>query len=101
MSQQSLSVGGYALVLLVLVLLTIGTVVVSFVPLESHWHLAAGWAIATLKGTLVVLFFMHAIGSSTVTRSVIVVSLLFLLILGALVWCDYLTRSLLPYAPGH
>jgi len=50
--------------------------------------------IATIKATLVVLFFMHVKGASEkLTAAVVVSGFFFLLILLALSLADYLTRS--------
>ena len=73
-----------------LLLLTLLTVGISFLPLAGHWHIAAGLGIAVLKGGLVVLFFMHALHSPKLTWAVILVAAFWLLILIALTLCDYL-----------
>ena len=61
----------------------------------------AGLVIAAVKASLVVLFFMHAIHSPRVTWCVIVVSIVFLVILFSLTLADVMTRSLVPFMPGH
>lgn len=101
MAATELSVGRYTLILVVLIVLTAATVGVSFAPLESRWHVAAGLVFGILKGTLVLLYFMHAIFSPKTTWSVIVVAVGFIFILFSLTWSDYLTRELVPYSPGH
>ena len=57
--------------------------------------------IAVIKASLVVVFFMHAIHSPHLTWCVILVSMVFLVILFALTLADVMTRSLLPFMPGH
>lgn len=52
--------------------------------------------IATIKATLVVLFFMHARYSLRRTQLVIISGIVWLVILLALTLTDYLTRSWLP-----
>ncbi len=52
--------------------------------------------IATLKATLVVLFFMHAWYSPRRTQLVIISGIVWLAILLALTLTDYLTRAWLP-----
>jgi cytochrome c oxidase subunit 4 len=59
-----------------------------------------GWAntpiallIATIKATLVVLFFMHVIHSTRLTWVVVVASVLWLGVLFVLTFADYLTRA--------
>lgn len=51
--------------------------------------------IAVIKGTLVVLFFMHVIHSSRLTKSLIIVAIFFFLVLVAFVLSDTLTRGML------
>ncbi|HEX4143636.1 MAG TPA: cytochrome C oxidase subunit IV family protein [Pirellulales bacterium] len=101
MSERILSVSTYGSVLTALLLLTFLTVGVSFVPLAGHWHVAAGLAIAAVKGGLVVLFFMHALQSPKLTWAVIAMALFWLLILVGLTLSDYVTRGLTPGMPGH
>jgi cytochrome c oxidase subunit 4 len=91
----------YLTVLALLLVLTVATVGISFVPLEGFWHIVCGLIIALVKASLVVLFFMHALGSDRATKVVIVAAITWLLVLFALTLCDYFTRSLVPYAPGH
>jgi cytochrome c oxidase subunit 4 len=88
-------------VLLMLLLLTAGTVGVSFFDIPGRWHLAAGLSIAIAKSSLVVLFFMHVVHSPATTRVVIVVAIFWLVaVLLALTLCDYATRGIVPI-PGH
>jgi cytochrome c oxidase subunit 4 len=87
----------YVLVCLILVLLTVLTVSISFIHLSGVGHMVIGLT----KGTLVVLFFMHALLSDRVTWIVIVVASFWLGLLVVLTFCDYLTREMLPYMPGH
>ncbi len=90
------------MVLVVLVVLTCLTVGLSFVPLEPQWHLALGVLIGVGKAALVALFFMHLIESRPSVWAVICVSLFWLfVVLGALTFSDYLTRSWIPHVPGH
>lgn len=100
--QHVLSVKTYVIVLAVLVALTVLTVGVSFIPLASVWHVVSGLTIAVFKGTLVVLFFMHAIESPRVTWVVIVITIFWLVVvLIVLTMSDYFTRGLIPVMPGH
>jgi caa(3)-type oxidase subunit IV len=102
MSKPLLSPMAYFVVLVVLMLLTIFTVGLSFVPSSGLMRIVAGQAIAVVKASFVVLFFMHALHSSAQTRAVIVVSIFWLVvILMALTFSDYFTRGLIPNLPGH
>ena len=56
--------------------------------------------IAITKGTLVVLFFMHAKYSSRLTKLFVGMSFFFLIILFALTLTDYLSRGLTVYPGG-
>ncbi len=89
----------YILVAVALVILTLATIGMSFLPLGPfHVPVALGFAVA--KAALVVLYFMHARYSPPVTRLVILVALVWfsILLLGSM--DDYLTRNFLG-APGH
>jgi cytochrome c oxidase subunit IV len=101
MSERVHSPLTYLIVLAGLLLLTFGTVGVSFIPLEGFWHVVCGLLIAALKAALVVLFFMHALDSSRATRIVIAAAILWTFVLFSLTFCDYFTRSLVPFMPGH
>jgi len=92
----------YFLILAVLVVLTFVTVGLSFVPLPGAWHSILGLAIAVAKASLVGLFFMHLIDSRPTVLAMVVVTLFWLtVILFGLTFTDYLTRSWLPFVPGH
>ena len=101
MAERVLTPTTYAIVLVILLLLTGLTVGVSFVDFGSSvWHLVVGLAIAVVKGSLVVLFFMHALHSSRLTWSVIVVAVFWLGFFLVMTLSDYVTRGLVPF-PGH
>ena len=81
-----------------LMVLTAVTVAVAFVNLGSfNFPVAIG--IAILKATLVILFFMHAKYSSTLTK-MFVGTAFFLFILLTLSLTDYLSRGLKTYEGG-
>ena len=79
----------------------VGTAVTVFVAFQDLGILnnLVMLAIAVTKATLVVMFFMHARHSSTLTKVTIVASVVWLLILFTFILQDYLTRGMLPY-PG-
>jgi cytochrome c oxidase subunit 4 len=102
MSERLLSPAAYFAVLVVLMGLTILTVGLSFVPTSAAMRIVAGQAIAVVKASLVVLFFMHALHSPAQTRAVICVTLFWLVVvLSALTFSDYSTRGMIPNMPGH
>jgi len=101
MSERTLSVRTYLLVLTALIALTVLTVAVSFAPLAGHWHIAAGLSIGLVKASLVGLFFMHLIHSRHLNWIVLAAAMFWLLILFSLIFADYLTRGIIPHMPGH
>jgi cytochrome c oxidase subunit 4 len=56
-------------------------------------------AIAVIKSTLVILFFMHVKYSSRLTKLVVVTSLFFLVILLGETFMDYASRGMMPMLP--
>ena len=77
----------------ILLVLTVTTALVAFVNL-GRFNPVVALLIATIKATLVVLFFMHVKGATEKLTGVVVVSgFFFLAILLTLSLADYLTRS--------
>jgi cytochrome c oxidase subunit 4 len=79
--------------------LMLGTGITVFAAtLELHvFNIVLALVIATIKGTLVVLFFMHLRYSTKLTMVTVVAAIFFLIILFSLSMTDYLTRSWLTY----
>jgi cytochrome c oxidase subunit 4 len=71
---------------------TILTVWASRIDLGS-WNTPIALIIATIKATLVILYFMHAVHSSRLTWVVIVGAFVWLATLFVLTFSDYLTRG--------
>ena len=87
------SQGFYLAIGAILLVLTATTVGAAFVNLGPFNPIIA-LLIATIKATLVVLFFMHVKGASEkLTGAVVVSGFFFLAILLSLSLADYLTRS--------
>jgi len=83
----SLAIGA---ILLVLTATTVGAAFVNLGPFNP----VVALLIATIKATLVVLFFMHVKGASEkLTGAVVVSGFFFLAILLSLSLADYMTRS--------
>ena len=61
------------------------------------FNIVVALLIATFKGTLVVLFFMHLRYSTKLTMVTVVAALFFLFIMFSLSMTDYLTRGWLTY----
>jgi cytochrome c oxidase subunit 4 len=76
-----------------LVVLTLATVALSFVPMGPAGHLAVGLAFGAAKAGLVVLIFMHLIRGPARTWVAAGVGLFWLGILITLTMTDYLARS--------
>ena len=76
----------------ILMFLTGLTVFVSFIELHD-WNIVLALVIATIKATLVVLFFMHLYYSSKLTKVTVIAAVFFLFLLLALSMTDYLTRA--------
>ncbi len=91
----------YVIVCGLLILLTLLTLSISLLPLPGMWHLIIGLAIACCKGSLVVLFFMHAMINPRLTWIAIAVACFWVGILFLLTLDDYFTRGLIPFTPGH
>ncbi len=84
---------GVFLALMVFTVLTVWISTRDFGALNTPIALA----IAVIKATLVILFFMHVIHSTRLTWVVILASLFWLALLFVLTLADYLTRSWLIY----
>jgi cytochrome c oxidase subunit IV len=82
----------YFAVFAVLMVLTVLTVWVSRIDLGALNTLVA-MAIAVIKATVVILWFMHVIHSPRLTWIVVIASFLWLAVLFVLTFSDYLTRS--------
>ncbi len=87
--QSSLMV--YFAVFATLMLLTILTVWVSRIDL-GELNTAVAMAVAVVKATVVILWFMHVIHSPRLTWIVVISSFLWLAVLFVLTFSDYLTR---------
>lgn len=82
----------YIGVFMALLVLTGTTVAVAFVDLGPLNNVVA-MAVATLKATLVILFFMHVRYSSKLIGLVVVSGVLWLAIMVGLTFVDYATRG--------
>jgi cytochrome c oxidase subunit 4 len=90
--QHVIPIGVYVGIWAILMFLTGLTVFVSFIELHD-WNIVLALLIATIKGTLVVLFFMHLFYSSKLTKVTVIAALFFLFLLLSLSMTDYLTRG--------
>ena len=92
MSEHIVSPKVYVTIFFSLIVLTTATVAAAYVNL-GPFNIVVALAIATLKGSLVVLFFMHARYSPGRTHLVIICALFWLAIMLALTLSDYTTRG--------
>jgi cytochrome c oxidase subunit 4 len=83
----------YVIIFITLMLLTATTVGLSRLPLSEDWHTITGLAIACVKASLVILFFMHVLYSARLTWLVALSGLLWLGILIGYTITDYMTRT--------
>ena len=83
----------------VLMVLTLTTVLASFAEL-GPFNIVVALLIATIKGTLVVLFFMHLRYSPKLTMAAVIAAMFWLFIMFSLTMTDYLSRSWATYG-GH
>jgi cytochrome c oxidase subunit IV len=86
------SIGTYAAIWIVLLILTGVTTAVAYVDLGA-FSVVAALTIAVVKMLLVALFFMHLRHSTHLTRLVVAGGLIWLLILLFLTFADFSTRS--------
>jgi len=86
------SLVSYFVIFFSLMILTILTVWVSRIDLGSM-NTVVAMAIAVVKATLVILWFMHVIHSPRMTWIVVIASFLWLGVMFALTFADYLTRG--------
>ncbi len=84
--------GMYFVIFAALMVLTTLTVWVAFQDFGAA-NVPIAFGIATLKATLVVLFFMHVIHSPKLTGVVVIGSVAFLLLLFVLTLSDYVSRG--------
>ena len=82
-----------------LMVLTALTVFAAFVNL-GVFNFPVALAIAVIKSTLVILFFMHVKYSSHMTKLTVAVGIFFLIILLTLTMVDYMSRGFLTMPPA-
>lgn len=68
----------YLLVFMILLVLTVATVAVAYYNFGGLWNLVIALGIATVKATVVALYFMHVRYSGRLIQLVILTSLMFL-----------------------
>ena len=97
---EHVSLGMYLIVFAALMVLLVITVAVAFYVHAGNLNLVIAMVIATIKAALVVLFFMHVKYASRLTKIFVLSAFLWLAILFALTFADYVTRDWLPNSRG-
>jgi cytochrome c oxidase subunit 4 len=87
------SLASYFAVFATLMILTILTVFVSRIDLGGSLNTVVAMAIAIIKATVVILWFMHVIHSPRLTWIVVISSFIWLGMMFVLFFSDYATRS--------
>jgi cytochrome c oxidase subunit IV len=82
----------YLIVVIILFILTFVTIKLAYVNFHGLWNLVIALGIATVKASLVVLFFMHVKWSGKLIRITLGVSLMFFLLLITGTLMDQYTR---------
>ena len=99
-STKHISVGTYLVIFAALMVLLVLTVGAAFWFNLGRLNILLALAIATVKAALVVLFFMHVLYASRLTKIFVSAAFLWLAILFAFTFSDYLTRGWLPVSRG-
>jgi len=76
----------YIAIFVALAILTLVTVWVSHLQFSHTMHIVVALSIATLKGSLVALFFMHLIDEKKVIYGVLIFTVTFFFVLMLLTW---------------
>ena len=84
-----------------LLVLTLIAALIPFDKFAPGLNVIIALAIAIVKASLVVMFFMHVKHASKLTWAFATAAFLWLAIMVALTFNDYLTRSSLPGSPSH
>jgi cytochrome c oxidase subunit 4 len=98
--QHHSHVGRYVVVWGALLVLTIATYLIAKIHIAGALAIVVALVIATAKGALVALFFMHLWDQRGANRLVFVTSLVFVALLIGLTVADYATRFPLANPPG-
>jgi cytochrome c oxidase subunit 4 len=80
-----------------LLVLTALTAAAAYAQMPEAWHTPVAFAIAAIKATLVLMFFMHLLYSPKLNWLIAFGSLMWLAIMLVLTFADYLTRSYLKF----
>lgn len=93
MSEHIVSVRVYFAILMVLIVGTVITVAAGFVDFPGPLNVIIALTIASIKATLVILYFMHLRYSARLVWVIFISALFWMGILFALTFSDYWTRQ--------
>jgi cytochrome c oxidase subunit 4 len=96
MAHPNLTPRTYFIIYLMLLLLTLTTVLIAERAHLGKWEVPVALGIAVTKTILVALFFMHLLQSNWLVWLICATGVLFLGIMLAITWSDYVTRDWLP-----
>ena len=92
--QQGPSLVLYFWVFVALIVLLFATVAAAFIPHRGGiFNVGLALAIAVIKATLVILFFMHVVEANRLTKLFVVGTFIWLVVMFAFTFTDYLTRE--------
>ena len=94
------SLATYFIIFGALMLLLVLTVIAAFHVHLGNANILLALVIAIIKAALVVLWFMHVLYASRLTKIFVSAAFLWLLILFVITFSDYLTRGWLPVSRG-
>ena len=98
MSEHIVPVRVYVTIFLVLLVGTTLTVLAAFQDFPWYFNTIVAMTIAVTKATFVVLYFMHVRYSTRLVWVIVAAALFWMVILFALTFSDYSTRSWIPSA---
>jgi cytochrome c oxidase subunit 4 len=92
--QQGPSLTTYWVVFFALMVLLIATVAAAFIPHQGGvFNVWIALAIAAIKATLVILFFMHVVEANRLTKLFVAGTFIWLVVMFAFTFTDYLSRE--------
>jgi len=92
--QQGPSLTTYFVVFAALMVLLVATVAAAFIPHSGGFlNVGLALAIAVIKATLVILFFMHVVDANRLTKLFVAGTFIWLVVMFAFTFTDYLSRE--------
>jgi cytochrome c oxidase subunit IV len=92
--QQGPSLMFYFWVFVTLIVLLFATVAAAFIPHQGgFFNVGIALAIAAIKATLVILFFMHVVDANRLTKLFVAGTFIWLVVMFAFTFTDYMSRE--------